>query len=218
MKNQQTIERYLSDQDPILASLIQKYGECPFLKDTPVPDLFDQLASSIIGQQLSTKAAGSIRATLLKQATSATFSTAFFLNTTPEDLRSYGLSMAKAKTLHELSTKVHSTPDFLTQMQALNTDEISRILCAIKGIGPWTAKMFQMFALRRLDVFAPEDAGIIRGIRLTYSDENTLDPFILDMITSRWAPYKTIASWYMWQVANDQPRKLSPKHWNNHQR
>ena len=209
MKSKEDIEGYLSTQDQLLGRLIQKYGRCPFLQDGPQSNLFDRLANSIIGQQLSVKAAGSIRATLLAQATSEVFSPAFFLSTTPEDLRSYGLSTAKAKTLCEISTKLRNDPDFLVRMDSLPSQEIEHALCGIKGIGPWTAKMFQIFALRRLDIFAAEDAGLMRGIRITYSGGKSIDPVEIESITSQWSPYRTVGAWYMWQVANAQPQKLA---------
>ena len=209
MKSKEDIEGYLSSQDQDLGRLIQQYGSCPFLQDNAQSNLFDRLANSIIGQQLSVKAAGSIRAVLLARATSEVFSPAFFLSTAPEDLRAYGLSTAKANTLREISTKIRNDPDFLTRMDSMPSEEIEHTLCGIKGIGPWTAKMFQMFALRRLDIFAPEDAGLMRGIRITYSDGKSIAPVDIESITSQWSPYRTVGAWYMWQVANAQPQKLA---------
>ena len=206
MKHPRDIEEYLAAQDPTLGSLIDKYGECPFLGDDDDPHLFDRLATSIIGQQLSTKAASSIRTTVLGKAGATTFSPTFFLSVTVTDLRSFGLSMAKAKTLQDLSTRVQESPDFLNRLETMSLQNVSNILCEIKGIGPWTAKMFQMFALRRLDVFAPEDAGLMRGIRITYLPGNDVDPLAIETITRRWAPYRSIGAWYMWQVANAQPQ------------
>jgi DNA-3-methyladenine glycosylase II len=212
MKHQHDVEEYLATQDQILGSLIDKYGKCPFLDDdNDDPDLFDRLASSIIGQQLSTKAASSIRATLLEQARGTTFSPAFFLSATVHDLRSYGLSAAKARTLQDVSIRVQSNPDFLKGMDQKGPEDVAALLCEIKGIGPWTAKMFQIFALRRLDVFAPEDAGLMRGIRITYLNEHDLEHPSIEAITRRWAPYRSIGAWYMWQVANAQPRiRIAP--------
>ena len=206
MKHPRDIEEYLAAQDPTLGSLIDKYGKCPFLGNDDDPDLFDRLATSIIGQQLSTKAASSIRTTVLGKAGATTFSPTFFLGVTVKDLRSFGLSMAKAKTLQDLSTRVQANPDFLNRLEKMSLQNVSNILCEIKGIGPWTAKMFQMFALRRLDVFAPEDAGLMRGIRITYLPGNDVDPLAIETITRRWAPYRSIGAWYMWQVANAQPQ------------
>jgi len=114
--------------------------------------------------------------------------------------------MAKAKTLQDLSTRVQANPDFLNRLEKMDLQHISDILCEIKGIGPWTAKMFQMFALRRLDVFAPEDAGLMRGIRITYLHGNDADRVAIETITRRWSPYRSIGAWYMWQVANAQPQ------------
>ena len=209
MASASIIEDYLSSQDPILGSLIKLYGHCPFLSETSAPDLFDRLASSIIGQQLSTKAAAKIQSNILIASGSDVFTPDFFMHSTVETLRSYGLSMAKARTLHEISYRICSDADFLIRMKDLSNDDISSVLCQIKGIGPWTAKMFQMFALMRQDIFSLEDAGLMRGIRITYAHGNPIDPTEIERIVSMWAPYKTIGAWYMWQVANGQYQNRS---------
>mgnify|MGYP003312292782 FL=1 len=192
-----------------MGSLIRKYGPCPFLTEDSNPDLFDRLANSIIGQQLSTKAAASIRTRILSQAGSKAFSAQFFLNVTLDNLRAYGLSRAKAKTLQDISARIRDDHYFLIRLKELSNEEISKILCEIKGIGPWTAKMFQMFALMRQDIFSLEDAGLMRGIRITYALGEVIGASEIEHITNQWTPYKTIGAWHMWQVANAQPQKLS---------
>ena len=78
-------------------------------------------------------------------------------------------------------------------------------LIKLRGIGIWTAEMFQMFSLRRLDIFSHRDAGLIKGIRIVYFDKEKAELDEIEKITSKWKPYRSIGSRYMWQVANNEP-------------
>ena len=107
-------------------------------------------------------------------------------------------------TAWRLSDQVEFGKIQLNQIGRLNDEQIIQELVKVKGIGIWTAQMFQMSALKRLDVFAPGDAGLIKGIRIVYFKGKPITETAVAKITNKWKPYRSIGSWYMWQVANTQ--------------
>ncbi|WP_156782668.1 DNA-3-methyladenine glycosylase family protein [Acidihalobacter yilgarnensis] len=157
------------------------------------PDPFVTLCASIIGQQLSTRAAGTIRArleTLLGGPPTAVSLVAADV----EALRGAGLSGGKVRYLQEIATRsLDGRLDFTALWTLPDTDALA-CLTEVPGIGRWTAEMFLIFGLGRLDVFAPGDAGLRRAIRTLYGDDAPPDA-----VSALWAPYRSVASWYLWQ-------------------
>ena len=187
-------------------SLIQKYGKPTLLNKSQVPiNLFDRLVNSIISQQLSIKAARSIKSKLYQLIKSSEFNPNQFQQTSIKEFNTCGLSQSKSSYIKSLASMINKNSDFLTNLQTLNNQIVIKKLTEIKGIGPWTAQMFLMFALNRLDVFAPQDVGIMKGIRIIYSNKKYPSQAKIQQITNKWKPYRTIGSWYMWQVVDSQP-------------
>ena len=207
MTDWRAIKKHLVKNDKCLAHLIELYGQPTFLSPRSCePNLFDQLISSIISQQLSTKVARTLKDRLYRLLGSTEFVPSALVEIQVDALRSCGLSHAKSSSIQSIATILTNNPTYLSDLASKGDDEIIATLTQLKGVGIWTAQMFQMFALRRLDVFAPEDAGLMRGIRITYLPGNDVDPLAIETITRRWAPYRSIGAWYMWQVANAQPQ------------
>ena len=128
------------------------------------PDLFDQLIRSIISQQLSTKVATTLRNRLYAHLATTKFTPLALLEVPLETIRSCGLSGAKSNSIQSIASVLYKNPTYLSDLSDKNEDEITAKLISLKGVGVWTAQMFQMSALKRLDVFAPGDAGLIKGI------------------------------------------------------
>ena len=107
--------------------------------------------------------------------------------------------------MKEISEVLIKRPDYLTSLYDKSNEFIIEKLIKLRGIGIWTAEMFQMFSLQRQDIFSHRDAGLIKGIRIVYFDKEIAELEEIEKITSKWKPYRSIGSWYMWQVANNEP-------------
>ena len=193
-------EKHLSKCDKKLAKLIREVGPCTIeLSDRPK---FEMLVSAIISQQLSGKAATTIfnrlidcagnRKDLAKQLHSLGY----------DEIRACGTSSAKAKSILHLAEIVTTRQIDLEKLHEMNDEGVYRLLTAIPGIGPWTVQMFLMFALRRADIFSVGDAGLRRGLIKLYKMQDKPTENEMLAITNKWQPYRTIGSWYLWQVAD----------------
>ena len=203
MTDWHTIKEHLVKNDRHLAYLIESYGQPTFLSSRSCePNLFDQLISSIISQQLSTKVARTLKDRLYRVLASTEFTPSALLQIQPDTLRACGLSTAKSSSIQSIATVLTNHPTYLSNLADKQDDEITTTLTQLKGVGIWTAQMFQMFALNRLDVFAPGDAGLMKGIRIIYFENKPLTTTAVEKVTAKWKPYRSIGSWYMWQVAN----------------
>ena len=165
--------------------------------------LFDALAGSIVGQQLSTKAADTIWGRL-KAACGGRVTPEAISRLRIPTLRKAGLSAAKVKSLKELSKAVIKGELKLEKLKKIPEDEAIAQLVAIWGIGRWTAEMFLMFALEREDVFSPGDLGLRRSMELLYSLPKDAPIKELEAIALKWSPHRTFASRVLWRVRDAQ--------------
>jgi DNA-3-methyladenine glycosylase II len=161
--------------------------------------LFDALAGSIVGQQLSTKAADTIWGRL-KAACGGLVTPEAILRLRVPTLRKAGLSAAKVKSLKELSKAVTKGELKLEKLKRIPEEDAIAQLVAIWGIGRWTAEMFLMFALEREDVFSPGDLGLRRSIEQLYSLPKDAPIKQLEAIALKWSPHRTFASRVLWKV------------------
>ncbi len=153
-------------------------------------DGYSALASSIIGQQLSSKAAETIRARVI--AAVGEFSPENILALEDKIFRNTGLSRPKIRYLQALSERVISGQLNFNKLTDLADDEVIDILTEVPGVGRWTAEMFLIFALNRPDVLSLGDAGLRRSTRMLYGKE-------LHEVAEPWRPYRSVASWYLWK-------------------
>ncbi|GAB4140490.1 MAG: DNA-3-methyladenine glycosylase [Cyanobacteria bacterium J069] len=196
---------HLQAADPILATAIARSGPCTLWQDRQTGDLLESLAESIVYQQLSGKAAGTIHRRFLALYPHMAHPTAAEILATPDELlRSAGLSRAKALYIKDLAQKVLDGLPNLTELALLEDDAIIRTLTQVKGIGKWTAEMLLIFRLHRWDVLPVDDLGIRNGIRLLYSLPELPDKKTMLRIAEPWRPYRTIASWYLWRSVDIQ--------------
>jgi DNA-3-methyladenine glycosylase II len=122
-----------------------------------------------------------------------------------EDTKIIGLSRQKASYIRDLAIHFSNNPGVYDHLETLSDDEIIEELTEIKGIGTWTAQMFLMFTLARSDVFAPDDAGLQRAMRLLYGWDNLPHKKELVEVAEKWRPYRTYACLHLWQSLDNNP-------------
>jgi DNA-3-methyladenine glycosylase II len=198
-------ERHLGKSDAVMETLIAEHGPCPFAQWEYHP--FHTLVVSIINQQLSSKAADTIENRVAKIA-STPFKPAELLSTPVESLRAAGLSRPKIRYIHELAQHVADGRLSFSNLESVNNDDVVAVLTEMPGIGRWTAEMFLIFGLKRLDVLSLGDAGLQRAARLLYGNNND-EAELLARVAHAWRPYRSVASWYLWQHLNSTMRSNS---------
>ncbi|KRF38691.1 DNA-3-methyladenine glycosidase [Paenibacillus sp. Soil787] len=185
----------LSQADSKLASLIELIGD---LTLTPSHKPFESLVMSIISQQLSAKAAATIKARVKLIIPDVT--PELVLAVEEEAIRQCGVSYPKIRYIRDLSTKVISGEVTLNRLQDLDNAELLKQLTSVKGIGAWTAEMFLIFTLGRTDVMSIGDAGLQRAAKWLHSLADRKDGNYLGEIAPNWAPYRSLASLYLWRA------------------
>lgn len=160
-------EHHLSRSDAVIGQLINKHGPCPLATWEYHP--FQTLVTSIISQQLSSKAADTI-GNRIAQIVPVPFNPTDLLSTPVESLRTAGLSRAKVRYIHELAQRVSDGRLSFSDLESEKDDDVIAALIEVPGIGRWTAEMFLIFGLKRLDVLSLGDAGLQRTARILYGD------------------------------------------------
>lgn len=190
--------RTLSRRDPVIRALAKENGPPVF---RPHGDYFDTLVEAIISQQISSAAAASILRKL-KDVLGGFFEPGIMLAAPEEQIRGAGISPQKLGYLRSLAEHAQDGRLEIGRFNELSDDEIIRELTDIKGIGVWTAHMFLIFSLGRLDVLPVGDFGVKRGIQVAYGLDEPPKPREIAALAEarKWAPYRSIASWYMWRV------------------
>jgi DNA-3-methyladenine glycosylase II len=189
-------QQYLARRDPVLKRLIAAVGRCTFRPDA---DHFGVLARSIIAQQISTRAARSIGLRLSQSLAPQGITPEGVLAAEADTLRGAGLSASKARALLDLAEHVHRGAIPLQALCDLDDEDIIRRLVAVYGIGRWTAEMFLIFSLGRLDILPVADRGLRVGVQLQYGLEEIPGKDRLEGLAEPWRPYRSIATWYFWR-------------------
>jgi DNA-3-methyladenine glycosylase II len=197
---------HLRKTDPVMRKLIEEIGEPRPARRTDRNDHYGALVRSIVGQQLSTKAARSIYNRLLERFGGRPPTPEEVLADDPEELRTAaGLSHAKVKYLRSLAEHVQSGELELDKMGAMSDEDVSAELIAVKGIGQWSADMFLMFHLERPDILPVGDLGIRNAVKALYGLDELPGPTDLERIGEPWRPYRTLASRYLWASLDNEP-------------
>ncbi len=193
---------HLRAADVTMAGLIKRVGPCR-LTVNGTQDLFLALAESIVYQQLHGKAAATIfrRVCHLFPQGGESFTASDIARCSDDKLRQAGLSRNKLLALRDLSGRVidGSLPD-IHALDRLDNETIIEQLTAVRGIGRWTVEMLLIFRLGRPDVLPVDDFGVRRGFMLTYQLPAMPSPKELRIYGERWAPYRSIAAWYLWRA------------------
>ena len=192
----------LAGADPVLAGLIERHGHPPARRRVPVDRRFADLARNIVYQQLAGKAAASIHGRVVETLGGRV--TAEQILATPEpELRGCGLSGSKTASLVDLADKVATGEVALDRIGRLSDDEVVTHLTVVRGIGPWTAQMFLMSTLSRLDVWPVGDYGVRAGFARAWSLDEVPAPKDLDGLGEPFRPYRSLVAWYCWRAVDD---------------
>ena len=178
-----------------MKNLIEKYGE---LTLTESKDYFADLARSIVGQQLSGKAASTIWKRV-ETLLNGEITTDKFLLVPDELMRQAGVSANKTRYIKNIAQAVFDKSLDLENIRSYDNEEIIRQLTKIKGVGQWTAEMFLIFSLAREDVFSFGDGGLNSAINKLYGGGTVLTKDEIKTITEKWKPYRSIACLYLWR-------------------
>ena len=198
---------HLLGADPVMAKLVEAHGkldEQERSRGRPA-EAYGALVRSIVGQQLSTKAARTIYERLTGLYKGDTPTPEQLIDTDPDELRGVGLSRAKASYLRSLAEHVVSGELELDRLTELRDDEVSEQLTAVKGLGQWTADMFLIFHLGRPDVLPVGDLGVRRAVELAYGLEELPAAAELERIAEPWRPHRSLASLYLWRSLDNAP-------------
>ncbi len=188
-------------KDKKFAKLILKYGE---LDNRAKRDPFVALARTIIYQQISGPAAETIFKRFKKLFPKGKkMSPKLVLELRPAALRAAGLSPQKVSYLTDLACKFSNGTIQKEKFQKMSSEEIMEHLLQIKGVGEWTVQMFLMHTMGRLDILPTKDLGIKKGMKLFFGLKNLPDEKTMERLALPWRAHATVASWYLWRLADE---------------
>jgi DNA-3-methyladenine glycosylase II len=196
--------KHLARRDRVMKKLIPRFGEARLQSRG---DAFTTLARSIVGQQISVKAAQSVwdRFIAMLPCPSVRLPPEAVLSLDVPTMRSAGLSARKVEYLRDLAQHFDGGMVHVRQWQQMDDDSIIEELVAIRGIGRWTAEMFLIFYLMRPNVMPLDDLGLIKGISLNYFSGEPVTRAEAREVGEAWAPFKSVATWYVWRSLDPLP-------------
>ena len=186
--------------DPVMADLVERFGGASLVSHG---EPFVTLARSIVGQQISVKAADSVWARL--SSALPELNPAAVLACDTETLRACGLSARKVEYLGDLARHFSSGEIHLSRWSSMSDQEIAAELTAVRGIGVWTAEMFLIFNQLRPDVFPLDDIGLQKAVALHYCAGERPSRQVLAAYGERWRPWRSVATWYLWRSLDPVP-------------
>jgi len=199
--------RALAAADPVLGRIIRQH---PRIALVSRGDPFATLARSIVGQQISVKAADAVWSRLAAACPDMT--PRAILRRRATTLRACGLSERKVEYLADLARHFARDHIDLPTLQAAADEEVIELLTAIRGIGRWTAEMFLIFNLMRPDVLPLDDLGLLKAVSLHYLDGEPAAALLkregrarVTQLASAWAPWRSVATWYLWRSLDPVP-------------
>jgi DNA-3-methyladenine glycosylase II len=193
--------RHLSRRDAVLQPIIRTVGACTLRHN---PKHFEVLVRSIVSQQISSKAAIAIGNRLFQNV--GRFTPKHLLDATDETMRAAGLSRTKMLSIRDLAQKCADGVVPLKKLGGMDDANILETLMQVRGIGPWTAEMFLIFSLGRLDVLPVGDYGLRAGVLKHYALAELPKKDTLHELTESWKPYRSIGTWYIWRSLGGVPQ------------
>jgi DNA-3-methyladenine glycosylase II len=192
--------RLIMRRDPVLGAAVKRIGPCG-LAARQRHDHLTALIGAIVSQQLSTRAAATIFGRFVALFPDGAIPGAAAIHALEDQaLRGVGLSGQKVGYLRDLCARIGDQRLVLDELDALADEQVIERLTAVKGFGRWTAEMFLMFRLHRPDVLPVGDLGIVTAIQRLYGLRKRPDPKRILKIGEPWRPYRSVASWYLWQT------------------
>jgi DNA-3-methyladenine glycosylase II len=193
-------KRELARADPVLGAIIRRH---PRIHIVPRGDPFHTLARSIVGQQISVKAAQAVWNRLLLVLPAVTPERA--LEAGAEKLLACGLSRRKVEYLTDLAGHFASGRIEPARWKSMDDEGVVAELVEVRGIGRWTAEMLLIFNLLRPDVLPVDDLGLQRGVSLGYRNGRKVSETSIRRIAKPWAPWRSVATWYLWRSLDPVP-------------
>ena len=194
---------HLKKSDPVMRVIIEKIGPCKMQFGEPV---FESLAEAIVYQQLNGKAAATIYKRFAAIAGDP-LTPAGILKLTAAEMRSVGLSKQKTSYLFDMAERAHRGELDFSRLSEMSDEGVIEHLTQVKGVGVWTAHMFLMFTLRRPNILPTGDYGVRVAMKKAYNKRKLPKPELMEKIAKPWEPYRSIASWYLWQSLDNNPQK-----------
>ncbi|OGB58165.1 MAG: DNA-3-methyladenine glycosylase [Burkholderiales bacterium RIFOXYC12_FULL_60_6] len=192
--------KHLIKKDRVMKRLIPQFGQACLQSRG---DAFATLARSVVGQQISVKAAQTVWDRFVKLPQQMTPSQVLRLKI--DDMRAAGLSARKVEYLVDLALHFDNGKVHVADWTAMDDEAIIDELVAIRGIGRWTAEMFLIFHLMRPNVLPLDDVGLINGISKSYFSGEMVSRSDAREVAQAWAPYRTVATWYIWRSLDPVP-------------
>lgn len=192
----------ICDADPKFIPVVEASPLCPIGRIESDRSHFESLVESVISQQLAMRAADTIHARLVSLA-GGKITPARIARLGEVELRSAGLSGAKAKTIQGLSSAALSREVDINKLHLLDDELVSKQLNSLWGIGPWTVDMFMMFQLGRLDTWPTGDLGVRRGWEKIHRLKEQIEPKKLHARGEKFRPHRSVVAWYCWRAVED---------------
>ena len=201
--------RHLRRVDPLMDKLIGLVGSCR-LEISADQSPFEALVSAVAHQQLTGRVAEVILGRFLALYPDGLFpSPAQVLDTSADKLRGVGFSEAKARSIHDIALKtMEGIVPSASEAHTLADAELIERLCSVRGVGCWTVEMFLIFTLGRLDVLPVDDFGVRKGFAMIEGLRELPKPRVLRTRGEIWAPYRSVAAWYLWRATELKPDQL----------
>ena len=190
---------WLKSRDPVLGAAIDEIGH---IYRPVIPDLFAAMVSSVVGQQISSKAHTTVWNRILERFNPLTPKT--IGSAAPEELQTCGISMRKTLCIKEIAKSIVEGSLDPQQLHDLPDDEVCKKLTQIKGIGTWTAEMLMIFSMQRMDILSWGDLAIQRGMRILYRHRK-ITTKLFNKYKRRYSPYSSVASLYLWAISVKDP-------------
>jgi DNA-3-methyladenine glycosylase II len=199
---------HLAKHDKKLAGIIASSGPC---RIRPHTDHYGELVGSIVGQQLSAVAAGTIWRRVLDLFNGNMPTAEQLIRIDDQKLRDVGLSWNKVKYVKDLARHILDGRLDLDHISTMPNEQVIQQLTAVKGLGEWSAHMFMIFGLGRLDVLPVGDLGVRKAVMNQYGLKGMPDPAMMVTVANKnkWHPYESVAAWYLWQSLDNNPQKKS---------
>ena len=198
----------LAASDPVMAALMAQTGEMTLerrRRGRPAGDAYGTLLRTVMGQQISAKAAFTIHGRFLELYDGKHPTPAELLATPEEDLRGCGLSGRKVEYMRSLAEHIEDGSLDLERLDELSDSDAIDAIVAVRGFGEWSAQMFLMFFLQRPDVLPTGDLGIRKAVELHYGLDDLPDPAELTRIAEPWRPQRSLACIYLWESLSNAP-------------
>ncbi len=203
-----TAQAELASSDPVIAGLIEELGDLDIddrRRRRPPVDAYGMLLRSVIGQQLSVKAAATIYGRVLDLFGGRTPAPDELLEIEPQTLRDVGLSWRKVSYVRDLAEHVVSGELELDRLDQLSDEQVIAEITAIRGFGLWSAQMFLIFFCERPDVLPAGDLGVRRAAQHAYELDELPSEAELEALGERWRPHRSLASIYLWESLANEP-------------